>query len=62
MDDVHIFICADIDAWAGAEFSTQKRFCCIPGSCGEPEEYSDEYTGLVSSKICHFHFSYNRKH
>jgi hypothetical protein len=37
-------------------FQHKKGFCCIPGSSGEPEEYSDEYIDLVSSKICHFHF------
>jgi hypothetical protein len=60
MDYVYIFICADSDARTGAEFASHKRFFCIPGSSGEPEEYSDE--DLVSCKICHFHFRYNRKY
>ena len=51
MDDVDEFICADSDARAEAEFASQTRFRFIPGSSGEPEEYSDECVDLVSFKI-----------
>jgi len=51
LDDVDEFSCADSDARAEAEFASQTLFCCIPGSSGEPEEYSDECVDLVYCKI-----------
>jgi len=51
VDDVDEFNCADSDALAEAEFTSQTRFRCIPGSSGEPEEYADECIDLVSCKI-----------
>jgi len=51
LDDVDEFSCADSDARAGAEIASQTQFHCIPGSSGEPEEYSDECVDLVSFKI-----------
>jgi hypothetical protein len=51
LDDVEEFSCADSYARAGAEFASQTRFHCIPGSSEEPEEYSDECVDLVSFKI-----------
>jgi hypothetical protein len=41
---------ANSDARAEAEFASQTQFHCIPGSSGEPEEYSDECVDLVSCK------------
>ena len=51
LNDVDEFSCADYDARAEAEFASQTRCRCIPGSSGEPEEYSDECTDLVCCKI-----------
>jgi hypothetical protein len=51
LDDVDEFSCADSDARAEAEFASQTRFHCIPGSSGEREEYSDECVDLVSCKM-----------
>jgi len=51
LDDVDDFSGADSDARAEAEFASQTRVRCIPGSSGEPEEDSDECVDLVSCKI-----------
>jgi hypothetical protein len=51
LDAVDQFSYSDSDARAEAESATQTQFRCIPGSYGEPEEYSDECVGLVSCKI-----------
>jgi hypothetical protein len=47
LDDVDEFSCADTDARDGAEFASQTRFSCIPGSSGESEKHSDDCVDLV---------------
>jgi len=51
LDDVDEFSCADSDARAEAQFASETRFRCIPGSSGEREEYSNECTGVGLSDM-----------
>jgi hypothetical protein len=51
LDNADEFSCTYSDARTEAEFASQTRFCCIPGSSTEPEENPDEYVDLVSCKI-----------